>query len=480
MASNSPSSPNESSSGVPRTHLVSGGVSEIIHIRREHWQTQTYVLLVSIALLIAYCVYHRYYIIATDVGIEAAGWGVVCVSEPFDPWMKPYLFPIVTACISHAFTLYFRAFMSLYGYGSDGKLRHPNATRLMLAIATIQAAAISSFYFDLLPTTCTSFLGMKTPYFLWIQWICTVPYLFFLVSVMDVKRQYMRRDDIYIEVLGGGAIVFLFVGNFTDALPRVIHWIFFTAANIMMTLALAWQHYQAYCECAVAKKAFDDVVVQRKQTLSDLTPLNAESPSLSTPSTSPALTLSPAQQQAERDCHDTLKVAQCKLNAAMFMSVWLTIVPTIYYIHYLYPHTFTAEMYILSMYTVGYLVKVLFTHLLIDSHVEILDPNKFLVIEERAKAEESRLMFLRYVFHEVRVPLNSVVLGLQLLQDNEALVQRESDRETLHMMKDATSFMAETLNDVLSLQKIEQGMLKLECKPFSPKRLVDAVISTFR
>lgn len=102
-----------------------------------------------------------------------------------------------------------------------------------------------------------------------------------------------------------------------------------------------------------------------------------------------------------------------------------------------------------------------------------------LLVEEKKKAEESRLMFLRYVFHEVRVPLNSVALGLQLLQDSSSNFSEE-DRETISLMREATGFMAETLNDVLSLQKIEEGMLELELKPFQPHTLIRAVISNFR
>mmetsp|Transcript_30055 Transcript_30055/g.50833 ORF Transcript_30055/g.50833 Transcript_30055/m.50833 type:complete len:332 (-) Transcript_30055:165-1160(-) len=115
--------------------------------------------------------------------------------------------------------------------------------------------------------------------------------------------------------------------------------------------------------------------------------------------------------------------------------------------------------------------------ILTDCHVEILDPSKFQIIEERKRSDESRVMFLRYVFHEVRVPLNSVSLGLQLLFDNPNL--DDADRETLHIMRDATNFMAETLNDVLSLQKIEQGMMELEEDYFSPDQLVGTVVANF-
>ena len=98
--------------------------------------------------------------------------------------------------------------------------------------------------------------------------------------------------------------------------------------------------------------------------------------------------------------------------------------------------------------------------------------------QKKEPPEDTRLMFLRYVFHEVRVPLNSLILGLQLLQDS--LMLTVVDKETIQMMQEAANFMTETLNDVLSLQKIEQGMFDLEMKPFSPKQLVYTVLKNFK
>ncbi len=105
---------------------------------------------------------------------------VMCDAEPFFPWIKPYILTIVGACVGQAFALYFRFFVNIFGYSGEGKLRHPKATRLIVVIATIQALCISGFYFDIMPTSCIDFLGIKMHYFLWFEWICTVPYLFFL------------------------------------------------------------------------------------------------------------------------------------------------------------------------------------------------------------------------------------------------------------------------------------------------------------
>jgi signal transduction histidine kinase len=220
-----------------------------------------------------------------------------------------------------------------------------------------------------------------------------------------------------------------------------------------------------------------------------------------------------ANKEIERKSFDNLCIAQCKMNSTLFMSFFFTLFPVIYYLNYL--QMIDSESYILLTYTCSYFSKVLFTHLIADSHVEILDPNKFILIEQRRKLEETRLNFLRYVFHEVRVPLNSLVLGLQLLtststslasntskaentsnstanaamhasnvKDANSMKMKakylQEERETLTMMKDATGFMSETLNDVLSLQKIEQGMFEMEYKVFTIERLLTTCLMNFR
>eukprot|EP00607_Mallomonas_marina_P007909 CAMPEP_0182424006 /NCGR_PEP_ID=MMETSP1167-20130531/10128_1 /TAXON_ID=2988 /ORGANISM="Mallomonas Sp, Strain CCMP3275" /LENGTH=533 /DNA_ID=CAMNT_0024603465 /DNA_START=1049 /DNA_END=2650 /DNA_ORIENTATION=+ len=52
-------------------------------------------------------------------------------------------------------------------------------------------------------------------------------------------------------------------------------------------------------------------------------------------------------------------------------------------------------------------------------------------------------------------------------------------RETLQMMKEASTFMAITLNDVLDMQKIEEGKLELEMNAFSIQETVESVVRTF-
>lgn len=121
--------------------------------------------------------------------------------------------------------------------------------------------------------------------------------------------------------------------------------------------------------------------------------------------------------------------------------------------------------------------KAIFAVVATDTHVQLLSPAMRALIEER-RANEARRAFLRYIFHEVRTPLNSLTMGIEIFERSDHL--DDSELDALIMMKDASSFMAETLNDVLSMQKIEEGKLELELNPFSLQLTISKVFSTFK
>ena len=53
-------------------------------------------------------------------------------------------------------------------------------------------------------------------------------------------------------------------------------------------------------------------------------------------------------------------------------------------------------------------------------------------------------------------------------------------RETLLMMRSASEFMTSTLNDVLSMQKIEEGRMELDMQTFNLSDALSSVMKTFR
>lgn len=97
-----------------------------------------------------------------------------------------------------------------------------------------------------------------------------------------------------------------------------------------------------------------------------------------------------------------------------------------------------------------------------------------------------RTTLLRYVFHEVRVPLNSISLGLHVVKNlhlqrglNE-VSESDEPSEVIFMMQEAVTFMSQTLNDILSLQRIEDGRLQLTLVPTNLGMTINLSIVTLQ
>jgi signal transduction histidine kinase len=92
------------------------------------------------------------------------------------------------------------------------------------------------------------------------------------------------------------------------------------------------------------------------------------------------------------------------------------------------------------------------------------------------------LILLLDIFHEVRVPFNAIVLGIEQLQmelaPHYALVPGSID--TLDIISEQSSVVSRILNDVLSMQKIEDGALALEYDQFSLEKMIRGALYAFR
>ena len=87
-----------------------------------------------------------------------------------------------------------------------------------------------------------------------------------------------------------------------------------------------------------------------------------------------------------------------------------------------------------------------------------------------------------YIFHEVRAPLNTIGLASQILLDDpitENLDPLCSYVDSIRCIQDAVKLTAEMLNDVMAIQKLEEGVLQLLLKPFTVSDLPDLLKRAF-
>ena len=164
-----------------------------------------------------------------------------------------------------------------------------------------------------------------------------------------------------------------------------------------------------------------------------------------------------------------------RYNLTIVLSVLLPLYTVNYLLAlagYINPAQTIAIYQVLSVLTKG-----LFAITTMDIHLgALVQAQRNLLDEERA--HEARRAFLKYIFHEVRSPLNSLTMGIEILERSDKL--DPADRESLLMMKGSSEFMCDTLNDVLSMQKMDEGKLELNMHPFNIEEALSKVFSTYR
>ncbi|CAE7184079.1 unnamed protein product [Rhizoctonia solani] len=85
-------------------------------------------------------------------------------------------------------------------------------------------------------------------------------------------------------------------------------------------------------------------------------------------------------------------------------------------------------------------------------------------ISER-KSSESKRRLTSYIFHEVRVPLNTALLATQNLAGTNA-IQREHEIE-FNALEGSLNMMSKVLNDVLDFNRMDSGRFETVSKPFA-------------
>jgi len=70
-----------------------------------------------------------------------------------------------------------------------------------------------------------------------------------------------------------------------------------------------------------------------------------------------------------------------------------------------------------------------------------------------------------------------MTMGLQVLAES---VISDDDKESVAMMREAVTYMSETLYDILNIQKVEEGILELEYESFVIDDMLKTVFESYK
>ncbi|KAJ7196860.1 hypothetical protein GGX14DRAFT_375677 [Mycena pura] len=110
-----------------------------------------------------------------------------------------------------------------------------------------------------------------------------------------------------------------------------------------------------------------------------------------------------------------------------------------------------------------------------------LQLNQAYEAKHKARQAESKASFMKrrfanYIFHEVRVPLNNVVLAFQLLQSGNAFKDEFAKSTEIYALEQGLKMMKTVLNDVLDFEKMDSGHFETVARPFPLHHSIRAIL----
>ena len=152
-----------------------------------------------------------------------------------------------------------------------------------------------------------------------------------------------------------------------------------------------------------------------------------------------------------------------KSRLAVTLYVSLPVFPCLYLLSYF--NVIDRNQLLIGYMVAGFLTKFIFIGL-ISTEASVLQ-----VAADR-RAAESRRNFLKYIFQEVRVPLNMLSMGISVLEQGDSGI----DPTTVYaFMKSSTENMRSALNEVLLMSKQDEGM-RLELRRINIHRLIEKTL----
>lgn len=146
-----------------------------------------------------------------------------------------------------------------------------------------------------------------------------------------------------------------------------------------------------------------------------------------------------------------------RYNLILSVALVFPLFPLIYFLGW--RHMLDRDQVAIGYILVSLTSKLLFVSTLLDAQVYLTDSMENQQQTENF-AQSSRQDFLRFVFHELRIPLNTLTIGIGLLSEEKNTLQNTCC-EALRMMNGAVNLMSDTLNDVLFMHKIEDDALEI-------------------
>lgn len=356
---------------------------------------------------------------------------IVCNQQIEIPrWVQGVNFGAGFSFVGNSILQFSYAFNKFFSKNSNNDEYNSQLFAMHLSVLTVHLIAASSqfiHYFEIYPNICRDGFGVYSTGSQWPEWIISVPLLAYLGCSVVSKDEFSSADLAYIFNI----VAMISSGTMILVDP--------THSPIYYTIAMA-----SYCMIPFLQYRMQEA---DKPTTSAL-----QLDSLSNPRELTAFLVEHQRQWREK------------------------ILTQLFYICFYFPTIYVLGLYeILSpattcaCYMAGSLLgKLLFSSSLAQSYMALNDSLQQIRVAT-LRSDQTRRTFLRYVFHELRIPLNSLAVGMQLLDYvvPADTLTNENDKEIIDSLKLSTASLVDNVNQVLDLHRIREKELQLKPVPFN-------------
>jgi hypothetical protein len=301
------------------------------------------------------------------------GYNDICtVSTPFAPWTRYYYFAAGFSFITSSL----QQMNKIFGCWRQNFMNSDHNKGMFylaaISVSLIAGSACLLTYSNSHGGICRDVLGIDSSAAQWSEWLTSVPLMAYIaVAVEDkirlTKSDYMVIGGLFLAVLLG-AMMNLKIDNY--------------AAGIFLFL----------CGCLSLIGSF--LIVR-----------NLES----------------GGEGSDRGTHgnrmrdEDLVAATKKASLSRLINVVFPAFPILYLVGYL--GRLNRDQLYVGFVLLSVIAKLLFVSALIDEQVMVTEEIKMRK-EAEVMVNETRRSFLRYVFHELRIPLNTITMGMAVIEND--------------------------------------------------------------
>lgn len=338
--------------------------SEFSH-RRQHSDPRTSSLLNRQGIYVLPSVLIIYIVMQLLVGYN----NICTVSEPFAPWTSYYYFAAGFSFL----TSILQQMNKIYGCWRQKSTTYNKGIFYMAAITVSLIAGSSSLltYSNSHGGICRDVLGMESPAAQWSEWLTSVPLMAYIAVAVEDKISLTKSD--YMVIFG----LFLAVAFGASMNLKVENY----GAGVFLFL------------CGSLTLIGSFIIVRNLE----------------------------RGEGSDRGVHSSrmrdedIMAATKRASLSRLINVVFPTFPILYLIGY-FGRLDRDEMYV-GFVLLSVLAKLLFVSALIDEQVMVTEK-----IKMRNEAEDlvndTRRSFLRYVFHELRIPLNTITMGMAVIEND--------------------------------------------------------------